>query len=152
MLVGTGFLLFWVWRKSPKINSYVLPVRKEKQQALEKNTKALVSDIREFSVFFGAGSSQLEKDSVETLRTNLEPSFLSQIGYITLIGSADASGPLVKNRRLVKDRVRTVERYLVSLGISKDKMNQTYLEPSIGNGSASRRWLRSVKIQIQIET
>ncbi|TGK79099.1 cell envelope biogenesis protein OmpA [Leptospira noumeaensis] len=152
MLVGIGFLLLWIWRKSPKTNSYALPLRKETPQALEKNTKVFVSDIREFSVFFSADSSQLEKDSIETLRTNLDPSILSQIGYISLTGSADASGPLAKNRRLVKDRVRTVERYLVSLGIPKDKMNQTYLEPSIGNGSASRRGLRSVKIQIQIET
>ncbi len=152
MLVGTGFLLLWIWRKSIKTKSSILPVRKEKQQAEEKNTKVSESGLREFSVFFSADSSQLEKDSVETLRTNLDLSNLSQIGYITLIGSADASGPLAKNRRLVKDRVRTVERYLVSLGIPKDKMNQIYLEPSIGNGLASRRSLRSVKIQIQFET
>ncbi|XDD53560.1 cell envelope biogenesis protein OmpA [Leptospira sp. WS4.C2] len=110
------------------------------------------SQIWEFSVLFSAGSAKLEKQSLELLRDHFDPEFLSHIGYVSLIGSADASGHLAKNRRLVKERVRIVESYLVSLGISKDKIRKFFLDPNYGGSPELRKRLRSVTIQYAIET
>ncbi|MCG6141781.1 cell envelope biogenesis protein OmpA [Leptospira mtsangambouensis] len=152
MLVGTGLVLVWFWEKSPKTNSSVLPLRKEKTFTSDKIANVMESQRKEISVLFGAGLSQLEEHSMDRLREFLDPSILSQIGYITLIGSADASGHLVTNRRLVKERIRVVERYFLSMGISKDKIQKLYLEPSFGRSPDERRSLRSVKIQYNLET
>lgn len=152
MLVGTGLVLVWFWEKSPKTNSSVLPLRKEKTFTSDKIANVMESQRKEISVLFGAGLSQLEEHSMDRLREFLDPSILSQIGYITLIGSADASGHLVTNRRLVKERIRVVERYFLSIGIPKDRIQKMYLEPSFGRSPDERRSLRSVKIQYNLET
>ncbi|TGL40383.1 cell envelope biogenesis protein OmpA [Leptospira perdikensis] len=152
MLVGAGFFLFWLWAKPLEKQRIVLLVRKEGNSNPEKNTLILESPIRELSIFFEAGSSKLEKESIHLLQAEWELNPISQIGYLSLIGSADASGHLTKNRKLVKDRVRNVESYLVSLGIPKDKINQTFLEPIYGKNPELRRLLRSVQIQYKIET
>lgn len=152
MLVGTGFLLLWIWTHSPRNKRSVSFVRKRRNPAFEKNTIVMESQIWEFSVLFSAGSAKLEKQSLELLRDHFDPEFLSHIGYVSLIGSADASGHLAKNRRLVKERVRIVESYLVSLGISKDKIRKFFLDPNYGGSPELRKRLRSVTIQYAIET
>lgn len=152
MLVGTGLLLLWIWKKSSKTNNIVPFVRKRFTQDLEKNTTVMESSSLEFAILFGAGSSELEKQSLDRLRENLNPSVFSQIGYITLIGSADASGHLTMNRRLVKERIRVVESYLFSLGFPKEKIRKIFLDPSFGRSPEERRLLRSVRIQYKIET
>ncbi|MBM9546538.1 OmpA family protein [Leptospira sp. 201903074] len=152
MLVGTGFLLLWIWTHSPRNKGSIPFVRKRRNPAFEKNTIVMESTKREISVLFGAGSSRLEKESMDLLRSHCTPEILSQIGYFTLIGSADASGHLSKNRRLVKERVRIVESYLVSLGISKDKIRKFFLDPSYGGSPELRKRLRSVTIHYAIET
>ncbi|MCW7468398.1 OmpA family protein [Leptospira kanakyensis] len=152
MLVGTGFFLIWFWAKLVKNPRTVLPLRKEGSFIQEKNIVVKDSYIREFSILFSAGSSKLEKEAMDILRVEWEPKSISQIGYIQLFGSADVSGHLAKNRRLVKERVRNVNKYLLSLGISNDKINQTFLEPIYGKSPELRRLLRSVKIQYKIET
>lgn len=152
MLVGTGLLLVWFWKKSTKNINIVPFVRKSFTQDLEKNTTVMESSSLEFAILFGAGTSELEKQSLDRLRKNLDPSLLSQIGYITLIGSADASGHLTTNRRLVKERISVVERYLFLLGIPKEKIRKIFLEPSFGRSPEERRLLRSVRIQYKIET
>ncbi|TGM70391.1 cell envelope biogenesis protein OmpA [Leptospira meyeri] len=152
VLVGTGFILVWFWEKSPKTKNSVIAVHKEKSLITEKNTNVMESQTMEFSVLFGAGLSDLEKESMDWLREHLTPSILSQIGSITLTGSADASGNLATNRRLVKERIGSVEKYLVSIGISKNKIKKTYLEPSFGKSPELRKLLRSVMIQYKIET
>lgn len=152
VLVGTGLILVWFWKNSPKTYSSVFPENKTRTLTTEKNTNVIEYQWREFSVLFGAGLSQLEKQSSDWLWDHFNPSVLSKIGYITLIGSADASGHLVTNRRLVKERIRVVEKYLLSLGISKDKIEKTYLDPCFGSNPELRRYLRSVKIQYKIKT
>lgn len=152
MLVGIGLLLVWFWKKSSKTINIVPFVRKSFTQDLEKNTTVMESSSLEFAILFGAGTSELEKQSLDRLRKNLDPSLLSQIGYITLIGSADASGHLTTNRRLVKERISVVERYLFSLGIPKEKIRKIFLDPSFGRSPEERRLLRSVRIQYKIET
>ncbi|WP_244279914.1 cell envelope biogenesis protein OmpA [Leptospira brenneri] len=102
---------------------------------------------KEFPILFSAGSSNLEEQCVDLLREHFNSAILSQIGYIQLFGSADVSGNLSKNRRLVKERVQIVERYLVSLGIGKDKIQKIFLEPGYGSNPEMRKRLRSVQIQ-----
>ncbi|EOQ98500.1 OmpA family protein [Leptospira wolbachii serovar Codice str. CDC] len=152
MLVGTGVLLLWFWRKSIKTKSTVPLVREEKALAAEKNTTVIESPVKEFSILFGPGSSLLESQSMIRIRECLSPFILSQIGYITLIGSADASGNLATNRRLVKERIQAVESYLISLGIPKGKIEKVLLNPSFGRSFEQRRLLRSVQIQYKLET
>lgn len=152
VLVGLGSILYWIWRGSGQSNKPVPNVRKKNKSDGEENTLVMESETREFSILFSAGSSSLEKQSMDLIQEQLDQTILTQIGYIQLIGSADASGHLTKNRRLVKERVGVVERYLISLGIPKEKMNPTFLEPSFGSSPALRRLLRSVKIQYRLET
>lgn len=152
MLVGMGFLLLWIWTNSPQNKGFAPIVGGLENSTDGKNTIVTESTIREFSVLFAAGSSQLEKQSMDSLRSHFNSGILSQIGYVTLIGSADASGNLSKNRRLVKERVLIVEKNLVSRGISKDKIKKSFLDPIYGRSPESRRLLRSVQIQYKIET
>ncbi|MBM9591428.1 OmpA family protein [Leptospira sp. 201903075] len=152
MLVGLGSILYWIWRGSGQSNKPIPNVRKKNKSDGEENMLVMESETKEFSILFSAGSSSLEKQSVDLIREQLDQTILTQIGYIQLIGSADASGNVSKNRRLIKERVRIVERYLISLGIPKDKINTTFLDPSFGGSPVLRRLLRSVKIQYRLET
>jgi len=152
MLVGMGFLILWIWTISSKNRGSVILLRKKGNPSLEKNTTVMESQSGEFFILFSAGSSKLEKQSLDLLRVHFDPEFLSHLGYVCLIGSADASGHLATNRRLVKERIRIVERCLVTFGISKDKIRKIFLEPSYGRSPELRRLLRSVKIQYKMET
>ncbi|PJZ44508.1 cell envelope biogenesis protein OmpA [Leptospira brenneri] len=143
---GIGFFLYWIWMESGK-KGPVQDIRKRQKIGLEENTVVMESRPKEFPILFSAGSSNLEEQCVDLLREHFNSAILSQIGYIQLFGSADVSGNLSKNRRLVKERVQIVERYLVSLGIGKDKIQKIFLEPGYGSNPEMRKRLRSVQIQ-----
>lgn len=101
-------------------------------------------------VYFQAGESKLEHQEILKLKKWMSPYLKQSLDSVLLVGSADTTGNLAKNRKLVKDRVQNIRQVLVSLGIDSQLIQTESLEPIFGRTAEERKLFRSVGIKLSI--
>ncbi|MCW7503071.1 OmpA family protein [Leptospira paudalimensis] len=92
----------------------------------------------------------MEHQEIRKLKEWMSPFLKLTLDSVLLVGSADTSGNLAKNRKLAKERVHYIRQVLVSLGIDPDVIQTDSLEPIFGRTAKERERFRSVGIKLSI--
>ncbi|ABZ95118.1 OmpA-family protein [Leptospira biflexa serovar Patoc strain 'Patoc 1 (Ames)'] len=147
ILVSFLFVFYWLWPK----NEQVIRDQNPKQYKLyETPSKSQTETSVEAVVYFEAGSSRLGKKENFTLKRLLTVESFHTLDSVLLIGSADTTGNMARNRKLVKERIRTIQNYLTSIGVSEEKISSVCLEPVRGMSAKERERVRSVQIKLTL--
>lgn len=101
-------------------------------------------------VYFQAGESKLEHQEILKLKDWMSPYLKQSLDSVLLVGSADTTGNLAKNRKLVKERVQNIRQILLSWGIDSELIQTVSLEPIFGRTTKERKLFRSVGIKLSI--
>ncbi|TGK52690.1 OmpA family protein [Leptospira bouyouniensis] len=145
ILVSLFFVFYWLWPKnelgntekySNEFNPYETQTIRKKNVTVEK------------VVYFEAGMSKLVDNEILNLKRWFTPDSLQSLDSVLLIGSADSSGNLAANRKLVKERIQAIRKILVSFGITPEKISTLPLEPVHGRSAKEREKFRSVQIKM----
>ncbi|TGL55788.1 hypothetical protein EHQ59_03100 [Leptospira kemamanensis] len=147
ILVSLPLVFYWLWPKKGNL--------KVKNETKEYNLYKSFSKTNEIQrietvVYFEAGSSQLFAKDLIQWKEWITPYLLRTLDSILLIGSADTTGNVSKNRRLVKERVQTIRQSLLSLGVKPEIISSQCLEPIPGRTAKERERFRSVVVQVNI--
>lgn len=110
-------------------------------------------DVKNTSMLFDSGSAHLKKDARELLdRIALYVKNDRSIKKVKITGHTDSVGFRYLNELLSKRRARTVSNYLISKGISKNKLQirgHGEKKPHVSNVSVTgRKFNRRVQVQL----
>lgn len=100
-------------------------------------------DVR---LLFGAESTALPPQAAALLAPVLERLRAQPGVRVTIVGSADESGALARNRRLARGRAEAVAGYLAARGVARTRLDLVSLEPGRGATAAERERLRSATV------
>lgn len=144
ILVSLPFVFYWLWPKNGKrmeqSGSKSYKLSKLKQESSKPFSVETV-------VYFDAGSSELAPHQIQKWKDSVLVYLSQTLDSVTLIGSADTTGNLAKNRRLVKERVQGIRKCLIDWGVNSEIIFCQYLEPIQGRSPKEREQFRSVVIQ-----
>lgn len=147
ILVSLPLVFYWLW---PKKGMRQVKNETKKYNLYNPSPKTNEKQTVETVVYFEAGSSKLGTSELVQWKEWITL-FLSQpLDSILLIGSADTTGNVSKNRRLVKERVQTIRQSLLSLGVKPEIISSQYLDPIPGRTAKERERFRSVVVQVNV--
>ncbi|TGL69555.1 hypothetical protein EHQ74_13045 [Leptospira levettii] len=147
ILVSLFLFLYWLWPKKNRLNqNRVL----HSYNLSQSHTTEPISKMVESVVYFQAGESKLEHHQILKLKEWMSPYLNQNLDSVLLVGSADRSGNLAKNRKLVKERIQNIRQVLLSLGIDSQVLQSESLEPIFGRTAEERKLFRSVGIKLSI--
>ncbi|TGL70711.1 hypothetical protein EHQ62_06950 [Leptospira jelokensis] len=144
ILVSLPFVFYWLWPKNGKGSE---PMGQESYNLSKGAKGSLPPFSAETVVYFDAGRSELAPNEVQKWKDSVSHYLSQSLDSVTLIGSADTTGNLAKNRRLVKERVQGIKKHLISRGVNPKMILCQYLEPIQGRTPKEREQFRSVVIQ-----
>lgn len=101
------------------------------------------------NLLFSAGLSQLDSQELDQLEKLLKSLQKESLISIEISGSADSTGNLARNRKLVRDRVQFVRSILQKQGKLISNLNVVYQEPIPGRTAKERERLRAVRLRIK---
>lgn len=147
ILVSLPLVFYWLWPKKG-----IRQVKNETKKYNLYNPSSKTNEIQMVDrvVYFEAGSSKLGTNELVQWKEWISPYLSQTLDSILLIGSADTTGNVSKNRRLVKERVQTIRQSLLSLGVKPDIISSLCLEPIPGRTAKERERFRSVVVQVNI--
>lgn len=147
ILVSLPLVFYWLWPKKE-----MRQVKSETKRYNLYNPSSKTNEIQriETVVYFEAGSSDLHTQDMKRWKEWITPFLLRTLDSIILIGSADTTGNLAKNRRLVKERVQTIRQSLLYMGVKSEIISSQCLEPIPGRTAKERERFRSVVVQVNI--
>ncbi len=152
IVLSIGFCFFailFLWRFGNRDSSVRPDSPKTKNwNDRDSESKKIVSELN-IDLFFSAGLSQLDSQELKKLEGILKSLDRESLISIEISGSADSTGNLARNRKLVRDRVQFVRNVVQSKGKSIPNVSVVFREPSPGRSAKDRERLRSVKLRIK---
>ncbi|XDD45783.1 OmpA family protein [Leptospira sp. WS39.C2] len=147
ILVSLFFVFYWLWPKKGYFPSKQVPIAYNLFNSSIKETQTIKI---ERVVYFEAGSFLLANKEIQNLKEWMAPILSQSLDSVHLVGSADHTGNLANNRKLVKERTKSIRKILISLGVPSEKIHSKTLEPLFGKTSLERERYRSVEIKLTV--
>lgn len=148
ILVSLLFVFYVLWPKKRTEGRVRVP---KKYNVYDSDSSIATLNNLEQVVYFDGGSAKLEDQEVLKLKEWMSPFLKQMLDSVCLIGSADTTGNLAKNRKLVQQRIQSVRKILTTCGVSKDKIKTISLEPIFGKTPQERKLYRSVEIKVSMK-
>ncbi len=118
------------------------------KDSTSESTKKKESELS-VNLLFSAGLSQLDSQELDQLEKLLKSLQKESLISIEISGSADSTGNLARNRKLVRDRVQFVRSILQKQGKLISNLNVVYQEPIPGRTAKERERLRAVRLRVK---